>query len=443
MAKKKELKKDIIKMEISYKNGHIKEPAKEYCENKNLEYKDTIKADISIYTDLFHQSLFDLPPSLFVAGTNLCIKKMDESFIECACKHPLSPHTKAHKCSNCGNPILGIDENLCLMAPLKEIHTNCFFQVLYFFNVYPHCSKNTLVLERILEITFDVWKHQVLYKELTNTQLIQSLDINMLEQSFYEQSNTFKSMQKGLMPLTREDFGGVWSFGRSRKHKKILLTFPYPLEMALEFVLLTYKDRFFQYASPNIPILMTYYAYLFYQKHRYLHTLPVPLLHSTRYDFYQGYEQFTTLDSFIDEGLFNKKATKAIKKWFYNELEIYASNNELFTVDMILVLTPLFQEPKNLLKALMKSKQIEKSLYENVLLGAELWAYLREQKGEKWLLNHMFALSFYNDDFYDLAINVSFMQKELKGFILPKVQNIEDIVDAISLFLEVKEKNNL
>ncbi len=392
------------------------------------------------YEKLFHRSLFDLPSSLFVAGTDMCIKRNDESFIACFCNHPPLLNTKAQKCPHCGNAILLVENSICLMAPLKEIEENCFLQIIYFFNFHTQHSKNVLLLEQVGEIMFDVWGHHVTYREFGATHEKQTLEFDITNHMFYQQSNTFKSLKKGFMPLNDEDFGQQWNFQRRRINRQIYKNYPVQVQLSIEYILIHHQKRLFSTTHNNISILLIYYAHVFYRKHPYMHSLPVPLMHMSDLKFYEKFQRFSSIEDFIEEGIFLNNAGKSIKRWFFEMLECCASKQELFQIDMTLILVALFSNPNYLLKALKTSQQIEKSLYENIIIGAEFFGYLGSQKGEKWLINHMFDPAFYNDDFYDIATFYSIGKEELASFVLPKVKTTGDIVNAIALFYEAKEK---
>ena len=145
------------------------------------------------YHHLFHRRLFELPSSLFVSGNDLCIKRRSDDRIACYCSNP-STNPYAQKCPHCGNPVLVIENALCLMAPLKEIEKNHFFQTLYFFCFDSLPKKNNLILQRVATIDFNANSNQIIYKEFNALCEIESFHINLLHVPFYGQSNTLRSL---------------------------------------------------------------------------------------------------------------------------------------------------------------------------------------------------------------------------------------------------------
>ena len=389
------------------------------------------------FTHLFNISLFDLPPSLFVASTDLCVKGKDSKVIVCYCQHHFSTDTKAQKCPHCGNLILEIEDALCLMAPLVAVTADTFLQTLYFFTIQSRNTRDTLMLDRVATVCFDAYTHHIVYKEFNAINEIESFEIDLLSIRFLGQSNTFSYLQKGVMPLGN-DFGKNWDFDRPFALRKRPHLFPIHVQLSLEWILWKHHERFCPKKLDSISIFMIYYAYLFWCNQPYLNTLPIPFLHSKSIEFYEHYERYTCLNTLIEGALFQHKATKAIKRWFYKIFKETWEDGKFFKVDLICILVTLFNDPNYLLRALKIGQTLKPSMYENIVMGVDLFKYLADQKGEKWLIEHMFDDGFYNDDFYDLSTVFSLSKDEFHTFVLPKIHSIADIVEAFALFLEGK-----
>lgn len=396
-----------------------------------------------IYHELFQYTLFELPSSLFVAGNDLFIKQADDEYLLlCKCGHHPKQHRKEKKCSYCGNELLEICDTLCLRGVLeKEDGGESYKQVLYFFRF--HCTKEhtSLILERVGEVCFSIWNHHVTYKEYSATQEIASLVINMAEKQFYEQTNTFSALQRGFIPLESFDFGAQWSYGRSKINSNLYADIPLHVQLIIEFILLSEKEKLFPISQKNISIFMIYFFYLQQRKNPYLKPISTPLIHTKDVNFYQLFQHCTSLDTFVGKAIFQNKASKTIKRWFYEKLNSHEQQKTVFLLDYILVLVKIFTNKDLLLRSLYLFGKNQR-LAENICEATDLLLFLAEKKGEKWLLNQMSKESFYTNDFADIICIFNLHYDLIKHRKLPRIKTLNDVMNVIDLSILEEDQRN-